>query len=72
MTPGRACRQLALIAHPRIAGAHEAPELRIIPAERPLDLLQLALLMFWEPHCKRKSCAEHVFGEDTSYTHFVF
>jgi hypothetical protein len=34
--------------HPRIAGAHATPELRIIPVERLLDLLQLALFVFWE------------------------
>ena len=40
--------ELALIAHPRIADAHETPELRVIPVERLLNLLQLALLVFWE------------------------
>ena len=42
--------QLPLIVHARIAGAHETPELRILPVERLLDLLQLALLMFRERH----------------------
>jgi len=32
-------RQLALIVHPRVTGAHETPELRILPIERLLDLL---------------------------------
>jgi len=32
-------RQLTLIVHTRIAGAHETPELRILPVERLLDLL---------------------------------
>jgi hypothetical protein len=31
--------QLALIVHPRVTGAHETPELRILPVERLLDLL---------------------------------
>jgi hypothetical protein len=31
--------QLPLIVHARIAGAHETPELRILPVERLLDLL---------------------------------
>ena len=42
--------QLALIVHARVAGAHETPELRILPVERLLDLLQLALLVFRERH----------------------
>lgn len=49
--------------HPRIAGAHATPELRVIPAERLLNLLQLALLVFWERHDpppKRKPSAEHI------------
>ena len=48
--PGQGPHEPALIVHPRIDGAHETPELRIIPAERLLDLLQLALLVFWERH----------------------
>ena len=31
--------QLPLIVNARIAGAHETPELRILPVERLLDLL---------------------------------
>jgi hypothetical protein len=42
--------QLALIVHAWIAEAHETPELRILPVERLLDLLQLALLVFRERH----------------------
>src|SRR5580658_28945 len=42
--------QLALVVHAWIAGAHETPELRILPVERLLDLLQLALLVFRERH----------------------
>ena len=72
--PGQGLQELALVAHPRIAGAHAAPELRVIPVERLLDLLQLALLIFREGMAppKRKPCAEHMFGDVTSYTHFVF
>jgi len=46
------------------------PELRIIPVERLLNLLQLALLVFWERHdaSREKSCAEHMFGDVTSHT----
>jgi hypothetical protein len=36
--------------HAWIAGAYETPELRILPVERLLDLLQLALLVFRERH----------------------
>jgi len=55
--------------HPRIAGAHETPELRIIPVQRLLNLLQLAPLVFWEHDASQvKPCAEHVFGDVTSYT----
>jgi hypothetical protein len=43
-------RQLPLIVHTRVARAHETPELRILPVQRLLDLLQLALLMFRERH----------------------
>jgi hypothetical protein len=53
------------MVHPWIAGAHPAPELRIIPVERLHNLLQLALLIFWERHDappKRNPYAEHVFG----------
>jgi hypothetical protein len=51
--------ELALILHPRIGGAHETPELRVIPVERLLNLLQLALLVFWERHdaSREKPCA---------------
>ena len=42
--------QLALVVHAWIAGAHDTPELRILPVERLLDLLQLALLVFRERH----------------------
>ena len=49
-TPIEALGKLALIVHARIAGAHETPELRILPVQRLLDLLQLALLMFRERH----------------------
>jgi len=57
--------ELALITPLRIAGVHPAPELRIIPVERLLNLLQLALLVFWERHDappKREPCAENIFG----------
>jgi len=58
--------------HPRIAGAHETPELRIIPVERLLNLLQLTLLVFWEHDASQeKPCAEHVFGNYLIYP-FVF
>ena len=72
--PGQGLQKLALIAHPRIAGAHAAPELRIIPAERLLNLLQLALLVFWERHDAsptREPCAELLFGNYLMYP-FVF
>ncbi len=46
--PKQGLYELAPIVHPRIADAHETSELRIIPVERPLYLLQLALLVFWE------------------------
>ena len=42
--------QLALIVHTRVAGAHKTPKLRVLPIERLLDLLQLALLVFRERH----------------------
>jgi hypothetical protein len=48
--PGQGLDELTLMVHPRIAGAHETRKLRIIPAERLLNLLQLALLVFWERH----------------------
>jgi hypothetical protein len=35
---------------PRIAGADATRELRVILIQRPLDLAQLALLVFWERH----------------------
>ncbi len=61
---------LRFITHLRIAGAYAAPELRIIPAERLLNLLQLALLVFWERHDappKKEPCAEHMFGNYLIY-----
>jgi transglutaminase-like putative cysteine protease len=48
--PDKGLRQLALVVHTRVARAHQAPEPRILPVERLLDLLQLALLMFRERH----------------------
>ena len=60
--------ELALIVHPRIAGAHETPELRIIPVQRLLNLLQLALLVFWEHDASQeKPYAEHMFGNYLIY-----
>src|SRR5580698_10989348 len=57
--------QLALVVHAWIAGAYETPELRILPVERLLDLLQLALLVFRERHdaSHLKPCARHVCGD---------
>ena len=57
--------QLALIVHPRVTGAHETPELRILPVERLLDLLKLALLVFRERHdaSHKKPCARQVCGD---------
>ena len=53
--------QLALIVHTRVTGAHETPKLRILPVERLLDLLKLALLVFRERHdaSHKKPCARH-------------
>ena len=48
--PEQGLHELARMVHPRIAGAHETRELRIIPVERLLDLLELTLLVFWERH----------------------
>ena len=70
--PEQCPHELALIAHPRIAGAHETPELRIIPVQRPLNLLQLALLVFWEHDASHvKPCAEQMFANYLEYP-FVF
>jgi hypothetical protein len=57
-------RQLALIVHARVAGAHETSELRVLSVERLLDLFQLALLVFRERHdaSHKKPCARHVCG----------
>ena len=52
--------------HPRIADAHETPELRVIPAERLLDLLQLALLVFWGRH---DASQEKTFKYDVGHAH---
>ena len=45
--------------HVRVGGAHETRELRVHPVERLLNLLQLALLVFWERHgaSREKPCA---------------
>ena len=48
--PEQGIFELALILHPRISRAHETHEPRVIPAERLLNLLQLALLVCWERH----------------------
>ena len=72
--PEQDLQEYALIAHPRIADAHETRELRIILIQRPLDLPQLALLVFWKRHDappKRKPCTEHVFGNHHMYP-FIF
>jgi transglutaminase-like putative cysteine protease len=59
-----ALRQLTLIVHTWIVGAHETPEFRILPVERLLDLLQLALLVVRERHdASHKPCARHVCGD---------
>ena len=57
--PEQGMSELALILHPRIGGAHETHELRVIPVERLLNLLQLALLVFWARHdaSREKPCA---------------
>ena len=48
--PDQGLRQSSLVVHTRIAGTHETPEFRILPVERLLDRLKLALLVFRERH----------------------
>jgi hypothetical protein len=48
--PDERLKHLALVMHARIAGTHETPELRILPVQCLLDLLELALLMLRERH----------------------
>src|SRR5260370_12623364 len=72
--PDKGLHEFALMVHARIAGAHETPELRILPVERLLDLLQLALLVFRERHdaSHKNPCARHVFGDLSPHTRFNF
>jgi hypothetical protein len=48
--PDERLKHLALVMHARIAGTHETPELRILPVQCLLDLLELTLLMLRERH----------------------
>jgi len=72
--PDERLKHLALVMHARIAGTHETPELRILPVQCLLDLLELTLLMLRErhdaspTHLATGTCAVAF----TSHTRFIF